>query len=231
MPRDPLAWQPLLRHWTRCLGAGGTALEGLGDLAAIEGLNLAKLLPGGPGWGDVQRCLRHDPEGAFRLLDYGLALRGLEALLAPERLVSADSTKAPQVSVLIPVHNQWAITLNALRSLVAMANCTRFAVIVADDAQQASTRFQQRLSKRPWGATIHRQGQFWLALGLVMRRRPARRSGRPQACHDGTCEPPRLFPPPASGRPGGLLPSIETQPDPPRPSLQFRPEFCSDSRV
>ena len=97
MPRDPLAWQPLLRHWTRCLGAGGTALEGLGDLAAIEGLNLAKLLPGGPGWGDVQRCLRHDPEGAFRLLDYGLALRGLEALLAPERLVSADSTEAPQV--------------------------------------------------------------------------------------------------------------------------------------
>jgi hypothetical protein len=44
MARDPLAWQPLLRHWTRCLGAGGTALEGLGDLAAIEGLNLAELL-------------------------------------------------------------------------------------------------------------------------------------------------------------------------------------------
>ena len=47
MPRDPLAWQPLLRHWTRCLGEGGSALEGLGDLAAIEGLNLAELLPGG----------------------------------------------------------------------------------------------------------------------------------------------------------------------------------------
>jgi len=46
MARDPLAWQPLLRQWTRCLGAGGTALEGLGDLAAIEGLNLAELLLG-----------------------------------------------------------------------------------------------------------------------------------------------------------------------------------------
>jgi len=82
MPRDPLAW--LLRHLTRCLGAGGSALEGLGDLAAIEGLNLAELLPGGPGWGDVQRCLRHDPEGAFRTLYYALALRSLEALPAPE---------------------------------------------------------------------------------------------------------------------------------------------------
>jgi len=69
MPRDPLAWQPLLRHWTRCLGEGGSALEGLGDLAAIEDLNLAELLPGGPGWADVQRCLRHDPEGALRGLE------------------------------------------------------------------------------------------------------------------------------------------------------------------
>jgi hypothetical protein len=39
------------RDWTHCLGAGGTALEGLGDLAAIEGLNLAGCCRGGPaGW-------------------------------------------------------------------------------------------------------------------------------------------------------------------------------------
>ena len=87
----------------------------------------------------MQRRLRHDPEGAFRLLFYGLELRGLEVLPAPERLVSADTTEAPQVSLLIPVHNHWAITLNALRSLVAMANGTTFEVIVADDASSDAT--------------------------------------------------------------------------------------------
>ena len=140
MPRDPLAWQPLLRHWTRCLGEGGSALEGLGDLAAIEGLNLAELLPGGPGWADVQRCLRHDPEGAFRTLYYGLALRGLEALPAPEQLVPADAGEKPQITVLSPVHNQWPLTLNCLRSLVVAANGTRFEVIVADDASSQLRR-------------------------------------------------------------------------------------------
>jgi hypothetical protein len=79
MPRDPLAWLPLLRHWTHGLGEGPEVIARMGDLAALPGLNLAALLPGGPGWTDVQRCLRHDPEGAFRLLYYGLALRGLEA--------------------------------------------------------------------------------------------------------------------------------------------------------
>lgn len=82
----------------------------------------------------MQRSLRHDPEGAFRLPYHGLALRGLEALPAPEQLVAPESAEIPRISVLIPVHNHWAITLNALRSLVAMANGTRFEVIVADDA-------------------------------------------------------------------------------------------------
>jgi GT2 family glycosyltransferase len=148
MPRDPLAWLPLLRHWTHCLGEGPEAIARMGDLAALPELNLAALLPGGPGWTDVQRCLRHDPEGAFRLLYYGLALRGLEALPAPELLVAPHSTEAPQISVLIPVHNHWAITLNALRSLMAMANGTRFEVIVADDASSDAT--QQLGSQIPW---------------------------------------------------------------------------------
>ena len=148
MPRDPLAWQPLMRHWTRCLGTGGSAVAQLGDLEMLDALNLAELLPGGPGWVDLQRCLRHDPEGAFRILYYGLALRGLEALPAPEHLVLPDSTEAPQVSVLIPVYNHWAITLNALRSLVAMANGTSFEVIVADDASSDAT--QQLGRQLPW---------------------------------------------------------------------------------
>jgi GT2 family glycosyltransferase len=148
MPRDPLAWLPLLQHWTRCLGEGGHAISQLGDLGALPDLDMAALLPGGPGWTDVQCSLRHDPEGAFRLLYYGLALRGLEALPAPERLVPPDSEQPPQISVLIPVHNHWAITLNALRSLVAMANGTSFEVIVADDAStDATTQLGRQL---PW---------------------------------------------------------------------------------
>ena len=73
----------------------------------------------------MQRCLHHDPEEVFRTLYYALALRGLEALPAPEQLVAPHIAEAPQISVLIPVHNHWAITLNALRSLVAMANGSR----------------------------------------------------------------------------------------------------------
>ena len=39
--------------------------------------------------------------------------------------MAPDSAETPLITVLIPVHNNWAITLNALRSLVAMANDTR----------------------------------------------------------------------------------------------------------
>jgi len=148
MPRDPLAWLRLLRHWTHCLGEGPDAIARMGDLAALPELDMAALLPGGPGWSDVHRSLRHDPEGAFRLLYYGLALRGLEALPAPAQLVGPDSAETPLITVLIPVHNHWAITLNALRSLVAMANDTRFEVIVADDASSDAT--QQLGRQLPW---------------------------------------------------------------------------------
>ena len=39
--------------------------------------------------------------------------------------MAPDSAETPLITVLIPVHNNWAITLNALRSLVATANDTR----------------------------------------------------------------------------------------------------------
>jgi len=53
MPHDPLAWLPLLRHCTHGLGEGSEAISRMGDLAALPELNLAALLPGGPGWTDV----------------------------------------------------------------------------------------------------------------------------------------------------------------------------------
>lgn len=148
MARDPLAWLPLLQHWTGCLGEGGEAIGRMGDLGTLPQLDLAALVPGGPGWGDVQRCLCHDPEGAFRVLYYGLALRGLEPLPAPELLVAEGSAEYPRITVLIPVHNHWPLTLNCLRSLTAMANGTSFEVIVADDASSdATTQLGRQL---PW---------------------------------------------------------------------------------
>jgi len=69
-------------------------------------------------------------------------------LPAPELLVTPESEQPPRISVLIPVHNHWAITLNALRSLVAMANGTSFEVIVADDGStDATTQLGRQL---PW---------------------------------------------------------------------------------
>ena len=62
--------------------------------------------------------------------------------------MAPDSAETPLITVLIPVHNHWAITLNALRSLVAMANDTRFEVIVADDASTDAT--QQLGRQLPW---------------------------------------------------------------------------------
>ncbi|MCX5969722.1 MAG: hypothetical protein NTV57_19240 [Cyanobacteria bacterium] len=52
MLRDPLAWLPLLRHWTHCLGEGQDAIARMGDLAALPELDLAALLPGGR----LERC-------------------------------------------------------------------------------------------------------------------------------------------------------------------------------
>lgn len=62
--------------------------------------------------------------------------------------MAPDSAETPLITVVIPVHNHWAITLNALRSLVAMANDTRFEVIVADDASSDAT--QQLGRQLPW---------------------------------------------------------------------------------
>jgi hypothetical protein len=41
MPRDPLAWLPLLQHLMRCLGEGGHPIARLGDLGALPDLGRA----------------------------------------------------------------------------------------------------------------------------------------------------------------------------------------------
>jgi hypothetical protein len=135
MVREPVDWMPMMQLWSRCLGEGGDAISPLSDLSALPEVDLAVLLAGGLAWTDEERSLKHDPYGALRLLYYGLAQRGLETLPAPEVLVPEHSEERP----LIPVHNNWAIMLNALRSLVAMAKTTRVEVIVADYGSSDAT--------------------------------------------------------------------------------------------
>jgi hypothetical protein len=77
---------------------------------ALPDLDMAALLPGAPGWSDVQRSLRHHPEGAVRLLYYGLALRGLEAMANDTRfevIVAVDATQAmpPTAPLAQPAHS------------------------------------------------------------------------------------------------------------------------------
>ncbi len=63
----------------------GLQAEGRAQIAKCPVVNAPTLLTPG-------KCsLSHDPEGAFRLLYYSLALRGLEELPAPVRLVQPDS--------------------------------------------------------------------------------------------------------------------------------------------
>jgi hypothetical protein len=107
MPRDPLAWLPLMQHWTRCLGEGGHDVARLGDLDALPDLDMAALLPGGPGWMDVQRSLRHDPR---RSVSTALLRPGGAGAGGAAGAGAAGATReraAPRTSVLIPVHNHW----------------------------------------------------------------------------------------------------------------------------
>ena len=62
--------------------------------------------------------------------------------------MASDGGEKPQITVLIPVHNQWPLTLNCLRSLVVAAKGTRFEVIVADDASSdVTTQLERQI---PW---------------------------------------------------------------------------------
>ncbi|MBI3985568.1 MAG: glycosyltransferase, partial [Lentisphaerae bacterium] len=51
---------------------------------------------------------------------------------------------APEVSVIVPVHNKWEFTQDCLRSLLAHSPGVSYEVIVADDASTDTTRFHRR---------------------------------------------------------------------------------------
>ena len=74
MPRDPLAWLPLLRHWTHCLGEGPDAIARMGDLAALPELVMAALLPAPRPGGSVSAAvLRPGAAGAGGVAGAGAA--------------------------------------------------------------------------------------------------------------------------------------------------------------
>ncbi len=65
--------------------------------------------------------------------DFTGAIAAINALARPDR-------SAPDVTVVMPVHGQFAYTLNALHSLASLPDQTRFTTIVVDDASTDETR-------------------------------------------------------------------------------------------
>ena len=91
MPRDPLAWLPLLRHWTHCLGEGPEAIPRMGVWLPCRSST----------W---RPCCRVGRGGAMCSAACGTSQRRCQ-------LVAQDSAETPLITVLIQMHNHWTITL------------------------------------------------------------------------------------------------------------------------
>lgn len=68
--------------------------------------------------------------------------------------IKIQSSKLPQVSIIIPVYNHFVHTYNCLESISKLSEKTTFEVIVIDDC---STDDTQKLIKKISGITYHRQ--------------------------------------------------------------------------
>jgi GT2 family glycosyltransferase/glycosyltransferase involved in cell wall biosynthesis len=100
---------------------------------------------------------RYAPQGSARRRVYGravLAVRGLVGRPAPGPGADAGGTESapvapevpvipmalqPEVSIVIPVHDQWALTAGCLRSIATDYAAVGFEVIVVDDASTDGT--------------------------------------------------------------------------------------------
>jgi len=90
---------------------------------------------------------RHAPAGSVRRAVYrGLVARGVE--LIPARPIPTPAgpnvppvpmAAAPAVSIIVPVHDNWALTAACLRSIVADASAVPYEVVVVDDASSDET--------------------------------------------------------------------------------------------
>ncbi len=141
-------WRELFSSWCQSIGNGQlNALGLLGDarLEELIGAEGEQAL----GLKAAQASMGYDAANGFGFVYYLLALRGIEALPAPEGVVGPDADQPVQVSIIIPVYNKWILTLNCLRSLVvARHGGIRFEVILADDASSDET--PDIAERNPW---------------------------------------------------------------------------------
>ena len=69
----------------------------------------------------------------------------LHGTLDPQAPIVLPSCSSPVVSIIVPVHNQWAYTHSCLASLVKNSGTIPFEVIIADDASTDQTRWVAEL--------------------------------------------------------------------------------------
>nr|WP_087068602.1 glycosyltransferase family 2 protein [Cyanobium sp. NIES-981] len=140
-------WRALFAHWSACIAAGQPQQLGCLDQASLERL-LGATGQVGAGLRGAQAAMRFDPLGSFLVAYYLMAVRGVEALSPPPWVVPPGATEPPQVSLVLPVHNQWTLTLNCLRSLLLARTAIRCEVLLADDASTDAT--PQIAAGNPW---------------------------------------------------------------------------------
>lgn len=141
-------WKALFAHWSEAIGDG--ELHAIGQLgeASLERL-MGATGQAGLGLRAAQAAMGHDQAGGFAVLYYLMALRGVEALHPPSWLVVDQNPEIrPQVSLIVPVHNRWLLTLNCLRSVLIAHTTVRCEVLLADDASSDATA--ELAEKNPW---------------------------------------------------------------------------------
>jgi GT2 family glycosyltransferase len=102
----------------------------------------------------LQFCARHalSLDGSPEQPDYAAAVAELAAS-APAATINRES---PDVSIIIPIYGQLAVTLNCLDSLARHRTRYSFELIIADDASPEASE-TRRLDEIPWVRYIRRR--------------------------------------------------------------------------
>ena len=106
------------------------------------------------GFSGLQFCARHalSLDGNAEQPDYAAAVAEL-ATTVPAATINWES---PDVSIIIPIYGQLAVTLNCLDSLAAQRTRYSIELIVADDASPEASE-TKRLKEIPWARYIRRR--------------------------------------------------------------------------
>jgi GT2 family glycosyltransferase/SAM-dependent methyltransferase/glycosyltransferase involved in cell wall biosynthesis len=115
----------------------------LNELNAIKGSTIFSIL-------EEYRSLleRVAPTGSPRRDSYGRVVASAARLVSPRRRSAAETpgvpplptAAEPEVSIVLPIYNNWGFTVACLRSLAADTSAVQYEVIAVDDASSDDTR-------------------------------------------------------------------------------------------